>query len=171
MRTMTRGASEPGTWRLQTKSPEQTMHLGRIGGELLRPGSVVALMGDLGTGKTVFVKGVAKGLGVSDEREITSPSFVLVNEYSGRWPIYHVDLYRLHHAREVEDLGWEELISPPGVTLIEWAQKVLALLPPERMDVHFEWVNAQERKLTLVGRGEAARGWVRALVGKWMKEN
>jgi len=147
------------------------MHLGRIGGELLRPGSVVALMGDLGTGKTVFVKGVAQGLGVADDQEITSPSFVLVNEYSGRLPVYHVDLYRLHHAREVEDLGWEELISSPGVTLIEWAEKVLPLLPPERMEVHFEWVNARERNLTLVGRGEAARGWVRSLAEKWMEEN
>jgi tRNA threonylcarbamoyladenosine biosynthesis protein TsaE len=166
---MTRG--EPRTWRLQTTSPEQTMHLGRIGGELLRPGSVVALMGDLGTGKTLFVKGIAQGLGVADDREITSPSFVLVNEYSGRLPIYHVDLYRLHHAREVEDLGWDELISSPGVTLIEWAEKVLPLLPPERMEVHFEWLNARERRLTLVGRGEAAQGWVRSLGEKWMEEN
>jgi len=147
------------------------MRLGRIGGELLRPGSVVALMGDLGTGKTVFAKGVAQGLGVADDQEITSPSFVLVNEYSGRFPVYHVDLYRLHHTREVEDLGWEELISSPGVTLIEWAEKVLPLLPPERMEVHFEWVNAWERNLTLVGRGEAARGWVRSLAEKWMEEN
>jgi tRNA threonylcarbamoyladenosine biosynthesis protein TsaE len=128
-------------------------------------------MGDLGTGKTVFVKGVAQGLGVADDQEITSPSFVLVNEYSGRLPVYHVDLYRLHHAREVEDLGWEELISSPGVTLIEWAEKVLPLLPPERMEVHFEWVNARGRNLTLVGRGEAARGWVRSLAEKWMEEN
>jgi len=147
------------------------MHLGRIGGELLRPGSVVALMGDLGTGKTVFVKGVAQGLGVADDQEITSPSFVLVNEYSGRLPLYHVDLYRLHHAWEVEDLGWEELISPPGVALIEWAEKVLPLLPPERMEVHFEWVNARDRKLTLGGRGEAGRGWVRSLGEKWTEEN
>ncbi len=168
---MTRGKAEPETRRWVTKNPEQTMHLGRVAGELLGPGSVVALMGDLGTGKTVFVKGVAQGLGMTDEREITSPSFVLVNEYSGRWPIYHVDLYRLHHAREVEDLGWEELISSPGVILIEWAEKVLALLPAERMEVHFEWVNARERKLTLIGRGEAARGWVRTLGAKWREEN
>ncbi len=168
---MTRGEIETRTWRLQTRSPEQTMRLGRIGGELLPPGSVVALMGDLGTGKTIFVKGVARGLGVMDEREITSPSFVLVNEYSGRLPIRHVDLYRLHHAREVEDLGWEELISPPGVTLIEWAEKVLALLPPHRMEVHFAWVNARERELTLVGRGEAAQEWVRSLGEKWMEES
>jgi tRNA threonylcarbamoyladenosine biosynthesis protein TsaE len=167
---MTPGEEEEKAWRVKTKSPEQTMHLGRICGEMLPPGSVIALIGDLGSGKTVFVKGVAQGVGVIDEKEITSPSFVLVNEYQGRLPIYHVDLYRLHHRREVEDLGWEELISSSGVTLIEWAEKVLPLLPKERMEVHFEWVNAVERKLMLVGRGELAQGWVRSLGEKWMEE-
>ena len=167
---MTRGEPEEKTWRVKTKNPDQTMHLGRLCGELLPQGSVVALIGDLGTGKTVFAKGVAKGLGVIDEQEITSPSFVLVNEYQGRWPVYHVDLYRLHRVREVEDLGWDELISSSGVALIEWAQKVLPLLPKERMEVHFEWLNAVERKLMLVGRGEAARESVRSLREKWRRE-
>lgn len=167
---MTPGEQTEQTWTVKTKNPDQTRHLGRICGELLTQGSVIALIGDLGTGKTVFVKGVAQGVGVIDDKEITSPSFVLVNEYQGRLPVYHVDLYRLHHMREVEDLGWEELISSPGVTLIEWAEKVLTLLPKERMEVHFEWVNAVERTLILVGRGEAAQGWVRSLGEKWMKE-
>ena len=167
---MTPGEEKEKAWRVKTKSPEQTMHLGRICGAMLPPGSVIALIGDLGSGKTVFVKGVAQGVGVIDEKEITSPSFVLVNEYQGRLPITHVDLYRLHHRREVEDLGWEELISSSGVTLIEWAEKVLPLLPKERMEVHFEWVNAVERKLMLVGRGELAQGWVRSLGEKWMEE-
>jgi tRNA threonylcarbamoyladenosine biosynthesis protein TsaE len=146
------------------------MHLGQIYGELLTQGTVIALMGDLGTGKTVFVKGVAKGVGVADEKEVTSPSFVLVNEYQGRYPVYHIDLYRLQHAREVEDLGWEELISAPGVTLIEWAEKVLRLLPEERTEVHFDWVSAVERSLTFVGKGEVAQGLVHSLGEKWMKE-
>ncbi|MFH1758245.1 MAG: tRNA (adenosine(37)-N6)-threonylcarbamoyltransferase complex ATPase subunit type 1 TsaE [Pseudomonadota bacterium] len=167
---ISRGQAEK-TWRVKTKSPEQTMHLGRICGELLTQGSVIALMGDLGSGKTVFVKGVAKGVGVADEGEVTSPSFVLVNEYQGRFPVYHVDLYRLHNAEEVEDLGWEELICPPGVTLIEWAEKVLPLLPEERTEVHLEWVNAVERKLMFVGKGKVAYGLVQALGEKWMKED
>lgn len=165
---ISRGQAER-TWRVQTKSPEQTMHLGRICGELLTQGSVIALMGDLGTGKTVFVKGVAKGVGVADEGEITSPSFVLVNEYQGRFPVYHVDLYRLQNAEEVDDLGWEELICPPGVTLIEWAEKVLQLLPEERTEVHLEWVNAVERKLMFVGKGKVAHGLVQTLDEKWKK--
>ncbi|MDH4265801.1 MAG: tRNA (adenosine(37)-N6)-threonylcarbamoyltransferase complex ATPase subunit type 1 TsaE [Deltaproteobacteria bacterium] len=165
---ISRGQAER-TWRVKTKSPEQTMHLGRICGELLTQGSVIALMGDLGTGKTVFVKGVAKGVGVADEGEVTSPSFVLVNEYQGRFPVYHVDLYRLHNAEEVEDLGWEELTCPPGVTLIEWAEKVLQLLPEERTEVHLEWVSAVERKLMFVGKGKVARGLVQTLGEKWMK--
>ena len=167
---MTAGDPTKIVWRVKTRSPEQTLHLGRICGECLAPGSLIALMGDLGTGKTVFVKGVALGVGVGTREEITSPTFVLVNEYQGRLPVYHIDLYRLRHMHEVEDLGWEELIFSSGVTLIEWAEKIMPLLPEERMDVHFEWVNAVERKLMLVGRGEAAQEWVRSLREKWNKE-
>ncbi len=155
---------------MKTNGQDQTLHLGRICGELLEPGSIIALIGDLGTGKTVFVRGVARGLGVGEGEEITSPTFVLVNEYQGRLPIYHIDLYRLQHGYEVEELGWEELIFSSGVTLIEWAEKILPLLPGERMEVHLEWVNAVERKLMVVGRGGVAQGWVRSLEEKWMKE-
>lgn len=146
------------------------MHLGQICGQWLTQGTVIALMGDLGTGKTVFAKGVAKGVGVADEREVTSPSFVLVNEYQGRFPVYHVDLYRLHQARELEDLGWEELISTPGVTMIEWAEKALKFLPLERMEVYFQWVSAVERKLIFIGKGHEAQGLVQTLVENWTKE-
>jgi tRNA threonylcarbamoyladenosine biosynthesis protein TsaE len=168
---MNGGGKTEKIWKVRTKSPEQTMHLGQICGELLTQGTVIALMGDLGTGKTVFVKGVAKGVGVADEREVTSPSFVLVNEYQGRFPVCHIDLYRLHREREIEDLGWEELISTPGVTLIEWAEKVLRVLPEERTDVHFEWVSAVERTLIFIGKGERAQDLVQALSENWMKED
>lgn len=164
------GGGRERTWEVRTKSPEQTMHLGQICGQWLTQGTVIALMGDLGTGKTVFAKGVAKGVGVADEREVTSPSFVLVNEYQGRFPVYHVDLYRLHQARELEDLGWEELISTPGVTMIEWAEKALKFLPLERMEVHFEWMSAVERKLIFIGKGHKAQGLVQTLGEKWIKE-
>ncbi len=100
---------------------------------MLAKGSLVALMGDLGSGKTVLAKGIAMGLGVEDEREITSPSFVLVNEYRGKLPVRHVDLYRLQSPGEVEDLGWDELTSGPAVILVEWAEKAASLCPRKEL--------------------------------------
>ncbi len=131
---------------------------------------MVALVGNLGSGKTVLAKGIAQGLGVEDEREITSPSFVLVNEYQGRLPVHHVDLFRLQDPGQVEDLGWEEFISGPGVTLVEWAEKVPSLLPAERIEVHLHWLNLEERSLVFIGKGRAAQALVNLLEKKWMKE-
>ncbi|MBI5966907.1 MAG: tRNA (adenosine(37)-N6)-threonylcarbamoyltransferase complex ATPase subunit type 1 TsaE [Deltaproteobacteria bacterium] len=158
-----------GIWEVQTKGPDQTQHLGRIFGEMLGQGSVVALRGDLGSGKTVLAKGIAQGLGVEDEGEVTSPSFVLVNEYQGRVLVHHVDLYRLQRPGEGEDLGLEEFISGPGVTLVEWAEKVPSLLPEERVEVHLHWVSPGERKLVFVGKGRAAKDLVDSLGHKWRK--
>jgi tRNA threonylcarbamoyladenosine biosynthesis protein TsaE len=161
---------EEGIWEVRTKGPDQTLSLGRIFGGMLSAGSMVALTGNLGSGKTVLAKGIARGLGVEDEREITSPSFVLVNEYQGRLPVHHVDLYRLQDAGQVEDLGWEEFISGPGVTLVEWAEKVPRLLPAERIEVHLHWLNPEERSLVFIGKGRAAKALVNLLGKKWMKE-
>jgi len=157
-------------WEVTTKDPDQTLSLGRVLGGMLPPASVVALIGELGSGKTLLAKGIAKGLGVEDEREVSSPSFVLVNEYRGRFPVYPVDLYRLHHSGEVEDIGWEEFTSGPGVTLVEWAEKVPNLLPEEIIEVHLQWVSAGERRLLFVGKGEAAKDLVNHLRKKWMEE-
>jgi len=154
----------------KTASADQTKKLGRILGEKLASGMVIALIGDLGTGKTVFAKGVTAGLGLRNEKEVTSPSFVVINEYQGRMPVWHVDLYRLKNSGEVEDLGWEELMSPPGVTMVEWAEKALALFPEDRIEVHLEWVNEMERKLLFIGRGEKARELVEGLGENWKEE-
>lgn len=156
--------------RVKTTSPDQTIRLGRVLGEMLSPGAVVALMGDLGTGKTVLAKGIARGLGVEDERGVTSPSFVLINEYRGRLPVYHVDLYRLQDSGEVENLGWEEFIFGPGVTIVEWAEKVSTLLPGERIEVHLQWADAEERRLVFIGKGRAARNLVTRLGEQWKQE-
>ena len=161
---------EEGVWEVITKNPDQTLSLGRLLGGMLPPASMVALIGDLGSGKTLLAKGIAKGLGVEDEREVSSPSFVLVNEYRGRLPVYHVDLYRLQDSIEVEDIGWEEFISGPGVTLVEWAEKVPSLLPAERIEVHLHWLNPEERSLVFIGKGRAAKALVNRLGKKWMKE-
>ncbi len=155
---------------IATQSPGETLRMGEILGKLLKPGDAVALIGDLGAGKTTLAKGIARGAGVEDEREVTSPSFVLVNEYQGRFPVYHADLYRLEQVREVEDLGWEEFIFGSGISLVEWAEKIPGILPEERIDIRISWIGAEERKFVVIGRGARAGQIVRALRETWTKE-
>ena len=139
---------------LKTQGADKTLKLGQVLGRMLKEGTVIALMGDLGVGKTVLAKGIAKGLGIQDEGEVTSPSFVLVNEYFGRIPIYHIDLYRLEDPEETEGLGWEEFLCGPGVVVVEWAEKISSKLPDERMDIQIQWVGEEERKMTFCGKGK-----------------
>lgn len=137
------------TWTISTDSPEATQELGRRLGELLQPGDVVALVGPLGAGKTVLVKGVAQGLGTDDPaRRVHSPTFVLVSEYPGRLWLYHVDAYRLAGPEDLEAIGIGELLAGEGVTVVEWADRVSATLPPGALWVHLEHVDATTRRLT-----------------------
>jgi tRNA threonylcarbamoyladenosine biosynthesis protein TsaE len=168
-----RAASETakeGVLELKTRGASQTLQVGRTLGRMLHEGTVIALTGDLGAGKTVLVKGIAEGLGIRDEREVTSPTFVLINEYSGRLPIYHVDLYRLEEPGEVEELGWEEFAFGSGVALVEWAEKISSKLPAERIEVRIQWLGEEERKMTFSGRGRAAQEMVERLGKEWVKE-
>jgi tRNA threonylcarbamoyladenosine biosynthesis protein TsaE len=151
-----------------SRSPEETVLLGKRLGELLEPGDVVALIGALGAGKTTLAKGIAGGAGVVDEDEVTSPSFVLLNEYRGRWPVYHADLYRLE-AAEMDDLGFEEFIFGEGVSLLEWAEKIPGVLPAERIEAAISWLGPEERKVALTGKGAQA-GKIRKLKNRWKKE-
>ena len=157
-------------FEVTSESVGQTARLGMILGELLSEGSFVALVGGLGAGKTVLTKGIAQGLGVADDREVTSPSFVLVNEYRGRIPVYHVDLYRLESPSEVEGIGWDEFISGPGVTLVEWADKAEKHLPEERMEVHLEWAGETKRRLLFCGKGQIGQKVIEQLRKRWVKE-
>jgi len=161
----------PVVFAADTKSPEETIHLGEVLGTILPKGSIVALTGELGAGKTVLTKGIGKGLGVSDEREVTSPTFVLVNEYRGRVPVYHLDLYRLNDSAQVEDLGWSELVSGTGVIVIEWAERAPGLLPEDRVEVALRWAGLEERELIFTGKGQGGTETVRRLREKWKKEN
>ena len=107
---------------------------------------------------------------MADDREVTSPSFVLVNEYRGRVPVYHADLYRLENSAEVEGIGWDEFISGPGVTLVEWADRAGRHLPEERMEVHLQWAGEKKRKLLFWGKGRISQQIVESLRKRWMKE-
>ena len=127
--------------------PEETEDAGERLGRSLAPGAVVALTGELGAGKTCFIQGLVRGLGVTVRA--TSPTFVLINQYRGRVPVYHVDAYRTESLTELMDLGLLELMGGAGVTVIEWADKLRSLLPPETIHVHIEGVGDEPRAITI----------------------
>ena len=127
--------------------PEETEDAGERLGRILGPGAVVALTGELGAGKTCFIQGLVRGLGVTGRA--TSPTFVLINQYPGRVPVYHVDAYRTESLTELMDLGLLELLGGGGVTVIEWADKLESLLPPEAIHVHIDGVGDQPRAITI----------------------
>lgn len=132
-------------------STEETIALGRQIGQLLRPGAVVLLKGDLGAGKTHFSKGVALGLGINET--ITSPTFTLINEYQGRWPLYHMDFYRLGEPEEAIDLGVDEYFYGQGVCLLEWPEQILGFWPEQFLEITFQTINENGRRISLDARG------------------
>lgn len=139
---------------LQTRDLDETLALGRRLGALLFPGAVIALEGTLGAGKTHFVRGVAEGLDISDPRVVSSPTFVLIQEYEARLPIYHFDAYRLSQLQDFLDLGVEEYFSGVGVSLVEWADKVTLALPQEHLWIRLEVTGPTARQFTFFPRGE-----------------
>ena len=141
-----------GDETIRTQSAEETFTAGARLARTLRPGDVIALTGDLGAGKTCFVQGLARGLGA--RTWATSPTFVLVNEYRGDVPIHHVDAYRVAGPAEMIEVGLLELIDGDGVTVIEWADKVAALLPDRAIHVSIDGVGDEPRTITIRrGRG------------------
>jgi tRNA threonylcarbamoyladenosine biosynthesis protein TsaE len=135
-------------------SPEQTKRLGERLGELLRAGDVVCLSGDLGSGKTTFVSGVARGWGALEAA--TSPTFVLVNEYqrADEARLWHMDCYRLNSGAEALDLGFEDMLNEAGALLIEWPERVLEVLPAERLNLNLRWMDVEKRAFRLEAAGE-----------------
>lgn len=119
---------------IETQTPEETFALGEKLGRISHPGQVYTLTGDLGVGKTVFTQGFAKGLGVSEP--VNSPTFTILQVYeSGRLPFFHFDVYRIADAEEMDEIGWEEYIYGDGVSLVEWADKIEEILPPQSIQV------------------------------------
>jgi len=132
---------------IETYSPEETVVLGAKVAELLSPGDIIALYGDLGAGKTTLVRGIARGLGVGEQVQITSPTFVLMNVYPGRMPVYHFDLYRLSGAADLYDLGFEDYFYGKGVSIIEWAEKAEILFPPAAIRLTLTTINDDVRRI------------------------
>jgi tRNA threonylcarbamoyladenosine biosynthesis protein TsaE len=142
-----------------TRSPEETRVLGASLAPTLLPSDVISLSGDLGAGKTVFVQGLGAALGV--RQRITSPSFTLVHEYSGRYQILHLDVYRLESFQEVLDLGFEELLDPGAILVVEWGEAVRPLLPPRYLHMDLlrsESADDSERTITFWPHGPE---WIR----------
>jgi tRNA threonylcarbamoyladenosine biosynthesis protein TsaE len=134
--------------RLTSNSPAETLAIARSLGEALLPGDVVALTGDLGAGKTLFCKGVGDALGIPPDR-IVSPTFTIVTEHEGRFPLLHVDAYRLETAREAEEIGMRDLLSGDGVCLVEWAEKIAELLPTDCIQVRFTISGDDRREISV----------------------
>jgi tRNA threonylcarbamoyladenosine biosynthesis protein TsaE len=139
---------------LQTKSTFETIRIGKAIGTQLLPGDVIALVGELGAGKTQFIKGLAAGVGVGNSTYVSSPSFTLINEYPGETPFYHIDLFRLGGEKEAEELGLEVYFQGSGVTAIEWADKIPSLLPQEILFVSIAYMGKNTRTLEITGEGK-----------------
>jgi tRNA threonylcarbamoyladenosine biosynthesis protein TsaE len=140
---------------ISSEDASDTLALGRLLGELsLRPADVIALVGPLGAGKTVLVKGLADGLGVRPAKAVSSPTFVLLNKHMGRLPLYHFDAYRLRSAADMFAIGCEEVFFGPGVSVVEWADHVPECLPEEHLFLRIEITGPSSRRITLSPRGE-----------------
>ena len=142
------------SWSVLAHSARQTMSWGNKLGRLLNGGEIIALIGELGAGKTCFVRGVTRGLEVAKEAWIRSPSFTLINEYHGRFPVYHIDLYRVEGRAQLEGLNLREYLFSDGVSLIEWFEHLPAEEVDEFLEVKIDYVNRVRRELTFTAHGE-----------------
>jgi tRNA threonylcarbamoyladenosine biosynthesis protein TsaE len=139
------------TGKFLTRSEDETIELGKRFSTILEPGDVVALFGDLGSGKTKFVQGVCIGLGVSET--VNSPTFIIMNKYKGRLTVYHFDFYRVKSVDEVIEIGFRDFIFNDAVSLIEWADVVYELLPSKRYDVYLRFIDGEEeREIEIIKR-------------------
>jgi len=138
---------------LISRSPEETFRIGKALAEDLEAGDLIALTGELGTGKTCLTQGIASGLGVPDHYAVTSTTFTLVNEYPGqRLNLYHLDVYRLAGSSDLAEMGWEEYLYGDGVVVVEWAEKVLGALPDDSIFVVMTYLDEHERRIEISDR-------------------
>lgn len=136
-------------------SERETLAIGAIMGAIMKAGDVVGLSGELGSGKTCFTRGIAEGLQVSHHYCIASPTFTLVNEYPGRVPLIHMDMYRLSDSSQISEIGFDEYLEGGSVVVVEWAEKISDMFPAHSFQVTIAHCHEQERKLDIEGRTDA----------------
>jgi len=136
---------------VHSKSAGDTRALGARIGRRLEKGTVIGLFGALGSGKTCLVQGLAEGLGVNPALPVSSPTFVLINEYEGPTPLFHFDLYRIGEPREIIELGWEDYLDKDGVIVIEWAERMGGLLPDKHIHIGIEITGENSREIRISG--------------------
>jgi tRNA threonylcarbamoyladenosine biosynthesis protein TsaE len=156
-------------WTVETRSPEQTRALGEAFGRLLGPSAVVLLSGDLGAGKTCFTQGLGRGLEVPAAEPVVSPSYTLMNQYRGRLDLYHFDLYRLAHAEDLVDLGFDEYLYGTGVTVVEWGDR-FPDLGRDAIRVCLEHGGGEHRRICFSAEGAANRLLIEVLQRQWVAE-
>ena len=148
---------------LISSDPEETFRIGRILGETLTEGAIVALIGELGAGKTSLTQGIARGVGVPEGYAITSPTFTLINEYPGRLNLVHLDVYRLSGSPDLLDLGYEEYFFGKNVTVIEWAEKIQDVLPDKSLFITLTYLDHTLRRIEISGEKSQVIGITGAL--------
>ncbi len=134
---------------IRTESPEETQTLGEELGSTLKAGDVVALIGDLGSGKTCLTQGIARGVDIAQGEVVSSPSYIIINEYDGKIPIYHIDLYRLETYAEIAELGLGEYINSDGICIIEWAERMAEGLPDTCIKIYITWEDENTRSVKI----------------------
>lgn len=142
------------TLTLTSEGADETIHIGRKIGRFLQKGDIVALIGELGSGKTCITQGIAKGLNVPESYYVTSPTFTLINEYPGEMPLYHLDIYRLSGSQDLIDIGYEEYFYGDGIIIIEWAEKIRDILPEDTLFIHLVYVDENTRTINISGNKE-----------------
>jgi len=159
----------------ESASPEESLRAGEVLGRVLRPGDLVALFGELGSGKTLFVRGIAMGLGCQPE-DVHSPSFTLVNEYDGvgkeaaaspPWRLAHIDLYRIRSEADLPGIGWDEYLSVRYIVAVEWAERAVRSLPRDHLRVRLETRGSDRRRVSAQATGSRSahilREWLAIL--------
>ena len=150
-------------FQITTHSATETREMGQTLGAGIHQAMIIALTGDLGSGKTAFVQGLAKGLDVSEKYYITSPTFTLINEYPGRHRLFHVDLYRIEHVSELAEIGLDEILQKDAVIAIEWAERLLAKTLSEYLELRLKMISENTRLIDIFAYGHQAGNLLKAL--------
>ncbi|RJQ85698.1 MAG: tRNA (adenosine(37)-N6)-threonylcarbamoyltransferase complex ATPase subunit type 1 TsaE [Desulfobacteraceae bacterium] len=156
------------TYEVTTHTPEQTRALGRSLGQQIGKGLLIRLCGDLGSGKTCFVQGLAEGLQVPEAYGVTSPTYTLINEYPGRLPLFHIDLYRLAGPQDAEAIGLWEILGFDAVVAVEWAERIREeLWPPDNIQIRFSLADDEIHRLQLKGYGLGMDDLIKEVLDLW----